>query len=106
MRVPDMQTMATRRAIVWIVGIALAFSGSCRPGVEGRATRILDWERVPTAANVERIRKSMGDEAAQVRAGALAALVRLGTPDAKERARAALGDPDGGVRATAVKCLL
>jgi HEAT repeat protein len=32
--------------------------------------------------------------------------VRLGTPDAKERARAALGDPDGGVRATAVTCLL
>ncbi len=100
-----MRTMTTRSAAVWIVGIALAFSGACRPGVEGRVSRILGWERVPTAANVEKIREATADDAAQVRAGALAALVRLAAPDAKERARAALGDPDGTVRATAVKCL-
>ncbi len=101
-----MTTTSSRRWSVWIVVFAVAFSGSCRPGVESRVARIIEWERQPTAKHVDRIRESLGDEDAPVRAGALAALVRLGTPDAKERARAALGDPDGGVRATAAACLL
>ncbi len=101
-----MRTIWNRAAALWIVGTTLAFSGSCRSGIERRVSRILEWEREPSTRNVERIRGGLQDDEAQVRAGALAALVRLRVPDAVERSRAALADADGGVRATAAKCLL
>jgi HEAT repeat protein len=95
----------SRRALS-IVGIALLAATGCGDRVERRVAQILEWERDPTAGHLERIRDSLADVDAPVRAGALAALVRLGTSDAKERSRASLTDPDALVRAAAVKCLL
>lgn len=86
--------------------MSLLAAAGCRSHVEGRVARIFEWEREPTATHVERIREALSDAEAPVRAGALAALVRLGTPDAAERSLAALRDPAGSVRAAAVKCLL
>jgi len=86
--------------------MSLLAAAGCRGHVEGRVARIFEWEREPTASHVERIREALSDAEAPVRAGALAALVRLGTPDAGERSLAALRDPAGSVRITAVECLL
>jgi hypothetical protein len=89
-----------------IVGLFVLGAASCRDRVEGRVARIVEWEREPSSRNVERIRGCLADGDGAVRAGALTALVRLGTADAKERARAALSDPDNVVRAAAVAGLL
>jgi HEAT repeat protein len=101
-----MRIAASKRRILWIVGLAVLTVASCRDRVEGRVSRILEWEREPRSRNVERIRDCLADESAEVRAGALAALVRLRVVDAKERSRAALKDPDGVVRSAAIEGLL
>jgi HEAT repeat protein len=104
--VTNMFHVLSSRRTLWIVGLAVLSAVSCRDRIEGRVSRVLNWERDPSAKNVDRIRESLADEDGQVRAGALAALVRLRVADAKERSRAALGDPDSAVRAAAVEGLL
>jgi len=101
-----MHATISKRKILWIVGLVALTVASCRDRVEGRVSRILEWEREPRSRNVERIRDCLADESAEVRAGALAALVRLRVVDAKERSRVALRDPDGVVRAVAIQGLL
>jgi HEAT repeat protein len=99
MRGRDMRVRAAGRRRGFPVFLLLgALASGCGPTSEERQATIHE-------ASLAEIRHLLGDPQRDVRAAALAALVRREVPDARALARRALHDEDGFVRGTAVRLL-
>lgn len=90
-----------RRTFSGFVLLALATAGGCSERPEDRVRRVCAWGRVPSAANVARIRSCLADPDRDVRAAALQTLVGVGVEDAEDLTRRALQDPEWAIRAMA-----